>query len=238
MVASGAVADRRRSSVATHRPPRTRHTDRSPARGYLHHVAVDIPGLPGLAWTNGEGDARHDPDAHRLVLTAAAGVDWTNDPLGGPAQQRATLLGFRAPDTDFTLSARVSVAGTRTTFDAAVLAVWIDSDHWAKLCFECSPQGEAMVVSVVTNGWSDDCNSTVVAAGHVHLRILRAGPALAFHWSPDGQRWHFVRVFRLSATAPAVVGFMAQAPTGLACTAAFEQIRLTHDRPADLRDGS
>jgi len=35
-----------------------------------------------------------------------------------------------------------------------------------------------------------------------------------------------------------VVGFMAQAPTGNACAASFEQIRLTRDRPTDPGDGS
>ena len=41
------------------------------------------------------------------------------------------------------------VDAPRTTFDAAVLTLWADSDHWAKVCFERSPRGEDMVVTVV-----------------------------------------------------------------------------------------
>jgi regulation of enolase protein 1 (concanavalin A-like superfamily) len=36
--------------------------------------------------------------------------------------------------------------------------VWADSDHWAKLCFESTDFGTRAIVSVVTNGVSDDAN--------------------------------------------------------------------------------
>jgi regulation of enolase protein 1 (concanavalin A-like superfamily) len=203
-----------------------------------------LPGLPGLRWTHGESAAGYDPDDDALTLTAAAGVDWSNDALGVDANHRATLLGFDAPAGDFGLSARVRVVGPRTTFDAAVLGLWRDDDHWAKLCFEFSPPGpsatasSAMVVSVVTDGSSDDANSGVVTDDHVHLRIVRTGAAFAFHASGDGVVWDFVRLFLLAGSGPITVGFMAQAPLGASCEARFDQIRLTEGAPRDLRDGS
>jgi regulation of enolase protein 1 (concanavalin A-like superfamily) len=171
-------------------------------------------------------------------------VDWSNDSLGGGGNHRATLLGFPAPEGDFTLAARVRVIGERSTFDAAVLGLWRDDDHWAKLCFEFSPPGSSvtasrpMVVSVVTDSYSDDVNSGVVDADHVHLRIVRTGPAFAFHTSPDGIRWDFVRLFRLAGTGPITVGFMAQAPLGPSCVARFDRIGLAGGAPQDLRNGS
>ena len=60
------------------------------------------------------------------------------------------------------------------------------TSSWAKLCFEYSPQREPMVVSVVTRGLSDDCNSFVVDGATVWLRIARVGSAFAFHASTDG----------------------------------------------------
>src|SRR5699024_6132347 len=113
-----------------------------------------------------------------------------------PSRQDATSLGF-TPEGDFQFSARVEVPGPRTTFDAGVLTLWVDSQYWAKLCFEYSPQGTAMVVSVVTNGYSDDANSWLVDGDAVYLRICRIGPAYAFHASADGHTWDFVRLFRL-----------------------------------------
>ena len=116
--------------------------------------------------------------------------------------------------------------------------LWVDADHWAKLCFEYSPQGEAMVVSVVTNGFSDDCNSTLVAEDHVYLRVSRVGAGWAFHSSPDAEQWSFVRLFRLNTDLPISVGFLSQAPLGDSCVASFEDIELASTAPSDLRDGS
>jgi uncharacterized protein len=198
---------------------------------------VRVAGLPPLEWTNGTTKTQYDEGLRELRLEAAAGVDWSNDPLGGPGQHGATLLGFR-PDTDFALSARVRVVGQRSTFDASVLGLWCDEDHWAKLCFEYSPGGQAMVVSVVTNGFSDDCNSTIVKNDFTHLRIARSGSAFAFHSSVDGERWDFVRLFRLRRDVGVIAGFMSQAPMGETCDARFDQITWAQSAPADLRDGS
>ncbi|WP_235511038.1 DUF1349 domain-containing protein [Agromyces sp. Root81] len=196
-----------------------------------------VAGLPVLEWTNGASGAAFDDDASELSLRAAAGVDWSNDSLGGPGQHRASMLGF-PPVGDFALDARVRVVGDRSTFDAAVLGLWCDENHWAKLCFEYSPGGQAMVVSVVTNGFSDDCNSTIVEEPFVHLRVARLGSAYAFHASTDGDHWDFVRLFRLHSDIAPTVGFMAQAPMGTACDARFDRIRFADAAPADLRDGS
>ena len=111
-------------------------------------MTLETPGLPTLEWTNGPGTAQ-TPRDDTLRLIATAGADWTNDAFGGPQQHAATLLGF-TPAEDFTLSVRVTVRSERTTFDAGALAIWGDKNHWAKLCFEYSLLGRAMVVSVVT----------------------------------------------------------------------------------------
>jgi regulation of enolase protein 1 (concanavalin A-like superfamily) len=196
-----------------------------------------IPGLPDLSWFPQAGVATYDPDTGVLESTAAAMTDWANDSLGIERQHRACALGFPVSG-DFSLSARVRVEGARTTYDAGALAVWADADHWAKLCFELSPAGERMVVSVVTNDWSDDCNSLVLASDEVHYRLSRTGSAFAFHYSHDGEVWQFVRLFRLAAGAGARVGFLSQAPLGDVCVARFDSIRYAEHAPRDLRDGS
>ncbi|TDB81902.1 DUF1349 domain-containing protein [Micromonospora sp. KC721] len=200
-------------------------------------MTVDLAGLPPLAWVPRDGEGAYHAERGELLLVADAGVDWTNDSLGGGRQHRAAALSFPAP-AEFNLVARIRVDPPRTTFDAGALAVWVDEDHWAKVCFEWSPAGQAMVVSVVTNDWSDDCNSSVVTAAEVWLRITRTGPAWAFHASSDGVDWQFVRLFRLASRQDARVGFLAQAPLGDRCVVRFDQIRLTGTAPADLRDGS
>jgi len=197
----------------------------------------EIADLPALEWTSSTSHLSYDQSGGTLTLTAAPGVDWSNDSLGGEQQHRASALAFPAPK-NFSLSARVMVASPRTTFDAGVLALWVDSEHWAKLCFEYSPQGEAMVVSVVTNGYSDDSNGPVVTAPWVYLRVSRVGPAWAFHSSADGRKWSFVRLFRLDTEEPVRVGFMSQAPMGDSCEARFDSIEFIQAAPENLRDGS
>ena len=134
------------------------------------------------------------------------------------------------------LRARVS-AEHAATFDAGVLVARAGERAWAKLCLELAPDGRMMVVSVVTRGESDDCNSVVIEGDTAWLRISRLGRAFAFHWSPDGSRWHMVRYFGLGPSADVEVGFMAQSPTGEGCTATFEHIQYTRERLADVRSG-
>lgn len=200
-------------------------------------MTASVDGLPQLTWVPAPGEFSYISAGGALRLAAAPGVDWSNDSLGGPHQHRAAALTFPAPAA-MALSARVSVESPRTTFDAGALVLWANEDHWAKLCFEYSPQGEAMVVSVVTNRHSDDCNAGAVTGPFVHLRISRVGQAWAFHSSADGSLWDFVRLFRLHTDEPVRVGFMSQAPLGERCVSHFERIQLTSTVPADLRDGS
>ena len=97
----------------------------------------------------------------------------------------ATLLGD-VPPGDFQLSARVTV-GFASTFDAGVLLLWLDERRWAKLCFEFSPAGEPMIVSVVCRGLSDDANAFVVPGRSVWLRVSRVDRVYAYHASLDGR---------------------------------------------------
>jgi uncharacterized protein len=118
-----------------------------------------------------------------------------------------------------------------------VLLVWLDDSRWAKLCFEFSPAGEPMVVSVVTRRISDDANAFKVEGSTVWLRISRLTRSYAFHASTDGRSWSFIRHFELGSE-PARIGFESQSPKGTGCTAVFEEIRFATTRLADLRDGT
>jgi regulation of enolase protein 1 (concanavalin A-like superfamily) len=174
-------------------------------------------------------------DGRKLTIEAGPRTDLFVDPGGNePMLNAARLLG--PIDGDFTLGAMVTVdfAGT---FDAGVLMIQGEDRNWAKLCFEYSPQGQPMVVSVVTRGVSDDANSMPIDAKTVWLRVARLGSAFAFHASTNGTTWQFVRHFALETEGAPQVGFVAQSPTGEGCTVIFEDIRFERKRLADLRNG-
>jgi uncharacterized protein len=175
-------------------------------------------------------------DGGGLTVTAGARTDLFTDPGGGAEVGNAPSLTGRA-DGDFQLAARVSVEHA-ATFDAGALLLRAHERAWAKLCLERSPQGRLTVVSVVTRGRSDDCNSFAVEGSRAWLRVARLGPAFAFHVSVDGADWRLVRYFALDAAGELEVGFLAQSPTGDGCTATFDQISYTPARLAELRDGT
>jgi uncharacterized protein len=179
---------------------------------------------------------RWDLDGERsLTIAAGPQTDWFVNPQGAEPRLNAPVFVGDATG-DFMLSARVSV-GFGSTFDAGVLFLYADDSLWAKLCFEYSPQRRPMVVSVVTRGTSDDCNSALVDANHVWLRVARMDSALAFHFSTDGSEWSFVRHFTLGPTERLAVGFAAQSPTGEGCEVTFDDIRYLPRRLGKLRSG-
>jgi hypothetical protein len=200
---------------------------------------ITLPAFPApLRWLTQPVDWRVDgPDV--LAITAGPRTDLFTDPAGASRRAEAPALVGRV-DGDFTLSARVRLEPA-STFDAGVLVLHAGEDAWAKLCLELSPQGRPTIVSVVTRGVSDDCNSfpvdrPAVAGGDVRLRIARVGPAYAFHAAVGDDFWHLIRYFALAGDAAA--GFLAQSPTGDGCAVRFEEIRHAGARLADLRDGT
>jgi len=204
---------------------------------------LEVAALPFGLTPSQPGVWRHDEPAGAVTGAAPPHTDLYLHPGGTGSDDAdsllnaATLLGV-PPAGDFQLSARVTV-GFRSQYDAGVLLLWIDEQHWAKFCFEFSPASEPMVVSVVTRGVSDDANAYVVPEHTVWLRVSRIDDAYAFHASADGSTWTFVRFFSLGA-APGEhrVGFEVQSPTGDGCTVTFDNLRFTGQRLADLRDGS
>jgi regulation of enolase protein 1 (concanavalin A-like superfamily) len=198
--------------------------------------AFTLPSIPGeLAWQNRPLEWKVDP-ADGLSILAGAATDWFADPKGGGLQDNAPCALFQPDAKDFLLSARVTVE-FRSTFDAGVLQMRAREDTWGKLCFEYSPQGKPTIVSVVTRGVSDDCNSTPVEGNSIRLRASRDGATFAFHYSLDGKYWHLVRYFSLGAVETVQAGFSAQSPTGKGCHAVFSEISYRRGTLADIRNG-
>lgn len=191
-----------------------------------------LPGITAeLHWQNHPAGWSVEPEG-RLTILAGADTNWFVDPGGADAQDSAPSALLAPPDASFLLHAKVAV-GFASTFDAGVLQLRERDDWWAKLCFEFSPQGQPMIVSVVTRGVSDDCNSEPIAGSEVYLRIAKTPRVLAFHFSRDGRYWHLVRYFTLGALENLRVGFSSQSPRGLGCKTIFSEITY---RPGSLRD--
>lgn len=200
---------------------------------------LELPELPFRLRPYGP-DADWAYENGMLTGWAGARQDRFVPPTGealDPVSDAPRLLG--APEGDFQLIARVK-AGFGAAFDAGALYLHVAHREWAKLCLERSPDTPT-ICSVVTRGHSDDAHSFVVDGDSAWLRISRTAGAFAFHASPDGERWTFVRIFSLGTRQQAdaaLVGFMAQSPVGEGCVVSFDRIAFRPSWPEGLRDGS
>jgi regulation of enolase protein 1 (concanavalin A-like superfamily) len=214
-----------------------------PVRGAHAQSKLSLPSLPG------EGRWLNPPQSFtiadsplelgkRKVLIIASGkqTDWFVDPFNGTVSRSAPILLFSptpdpasSPDSDYVLSARVTVKFA-AKWDAGALMLWGDDHHWAKLSFELSPDRKPTLVTVVTRGVSDDCNSSSLPGDSVYLRIARSSnqsgsqkssqsssqnsspksspkssppsQTYVFYYSTDGSNWHILRTFNLGPDLP------------------------------------
>lgn len=185
-------------------------------------TSVSISGLPfALAWQNSP-QSWNLTHGSVLTIVSKAKSDWFVDPFDGTVANSAPIFYF-APQSDFVLSTRVSVS-FKTKWDAGALMLMGDDHHWAKLSYEFSPGGKPTLVSVVTRGLSDDCNSLSLASDSVYLRIARSAKTYVFYFSEDAKQWHILRTFSLDTDLPIRVGFESQSPAGEGATATFTSI--------------
>lgn len=199
-------------------------------------ASFTLPTITGLfQWQNQPVSWNVAPD-HSLTIVAGELTDWFANPAGGAVRDNAPSALFTPPDANFLLSAKVTV-NFASAFDAGAIQLRISDELWAKLCFEYSPQQQPMIVSVVTRGRSDDCNSVIIEGHEVYLRMAVTPETIAFHYSLDGGYWHFVRYFTLGKMEQVRVGFSSQSPTGQQCTAVFSKIQYQVGTLPDNRSG-
>jgi regulation of enolase protein 1 (concanavalin A-like superfamily) len=186
-------------------------------------VPASIPGLPGtLSWQNAPASWHFENDSKVLTISSGAKTDWFVDPFDGTVAKNAPILLFN-PNADYVLSAKVAV-NFATKWDAGALMLWGDEHHWAKLSFELSPDSVPTLVTVVTRGLSDDCNSKELKSDSVYLRIAKSGKTYVLYFSEDGREWQILRTFSLDTELPVRAGFEAQSPAGSGTTVKFSQI--------------
>jgi len=193
-----------------------------------------LNGIPGgLAWQN-VPVAWHVDHGVELTIRSGKETDWFVDPFDGTLHNTAPMLLF-TPAADYVFSAKVKV-GFNTKWDAGALMVWADDHNWAKLSFELSPAKQPTMVTVVTRGLSDDCNSIPISGNTVYIQIAKSGPSYVFYSSNDGKNWQVLRVFNLGSDSKARVGFESQSPAGDGTEVVFSEIHYSTKKITDIYD--
>ncbi len=188
--------------------------------------------IGSLRWDN-PSDARYENG--KLLLSALPETDYFVNPADGEAVVNAPY--YNAPVTgDFTLRAKAS-RRFDSTFDACALLMLQDDVHWGKLCFESTDFGTRAVVTVVTNGRSDDANGVNIEGDTLWLQAARKGDLFALHYSLDGKKYIMARIFTAPLNKTIKLGFVAQSPTGNGGDCLYEEIVFEGKAPQDMRAG-
>jgi len=185
-------------------------------------------------WLNeSQLEMKHDV----LQISAPGRTDYFINPENGDVKNNAPFF-YTNVQGDFVLRAKVR-HDFITTFDGAALFI-MDSereDRWAKLCYEYTDLNTYAVVSVVTNGVSDDANGQNLTDKSVWLQIGRKGDAFVMHYSTDGSQYQMVRVFNLKASDTLKVGLVSQSPIGEGLISDFSDVQLEQVTMENIRSG-
>lgn len=137
---------------------------------------------------------------------------------------------------DFVMKTKVSLDFI-DIYDASAIMVMQDLTHWGKACFEFTDFNTHAVVSVVTNGQSDDANGNNVEASAVWLQVCRVDNSFAFHYSIDGENFYMMRFFTLPVEETVKVGLVAQSPKGEGGLRVFENLTIEKRSVKNIREG-
>ena len=185
----------------------------------------DIPHPPSLPaslfWEN--TPLHFHGDSTQLLIEAGEKTDMFRDPNVAYNTDNAPKLLFVA-DSNFVLTAAIH-HNFVNKWDGGAIVLKVDSLNWIKFCFEKDYTGQHRVVSVVTKGISDDCNSAAVPANTVFYKVAKAGNVITLYYSLEGRAGLLIRHLQFDSPTPLKVGFLAQSPTGKNCTVQFSHIR-------------
>ncbi len=195
---------------------------------------VAHPAIPfKLTWEN--SPTSYSVENGNLVIVAGEKTDMFRDPNVTYNTDNAPKLLF-TPNDDFVLSTAIHHTFS-SKWDGGAIVLKSDSLNWIKFCFEKDYTGARRVVSVVTKNISDDANSVELTSNKVYYKMAKAGKVITLYYSTDGKNWFLVRHLQFEAKPGFKVGFLAQSPTGIACTVTFSDIRYEAKKISDPYTG-
>lgn len=122
----------------------------------------------------------------------------------------------------FTLIAKVTPEfTTEGLYNAADLFVYSCDSLWQKLAFEQDEYGNHRIVTVRTQGTSDDNNHDKLDVSSVYLKISSDTKTIASYYSIDKKRWNMVRLYKNCYPKNIYLGISSQCPQKGSCTSQF-----------------
>lgn len=166
-----------------------------------------------------KGNCKYEIKENQLIVEVGSKTDFFVNPLDGSVTANAAFV-YEEITGDFVCKAKITFEH-KTMYDAGVLMAMADDTHWAKACFELGEYGFKSVCTVMTNGFSDDCNNAIIEGNEVWLQLARTGNTFTVHYSLDGKKFYLSRICAMSFGTAVKVGFVAQSPAGEGGKAVF-----------------
>lgn len=184
--------------------------------------SLRIDGIPKLLkWENRPKEYAINKTS--VMIASGEKTDMFRDPNVTYNTDNAPKLLFEA-DSNFVITAAVEHAFL-SKWDGGALVLKADSLNWVKCCFEKDYTGARRIVTVVTKGISDDCNSVEINNNKVYFKIAKADNVITIYYSLTGAKWFLVRHFTFDTVNNLKVGFLSQSPTGKDCKVKFSEIK-------------
>lgn len=174
-----------------------------------------------------------------ITFSAKAHTDYFRDPDGTVLDNAPILLKEIDNTKPFTFQALLTPGFTETgTYNAAALYVFSSPLLWQKFAFEQDERGIHRVVTVRTIETSDDNNHEAITdSDSVWFKISSDGGRIACYYSPDGETWQMVRLYKNNYPEKLSIGISSQGPGEDACISQFKKLSLTYGSVGNFRLG-
>lgn len=173
-----------------------------------------------------------------LIFVAGPQTDYFRSPDGSVVNNSPVIFTEIDNTKPFTFTAKVTPEFTETgTYSAGVLYAYENDSHCQKLCFEQSEDGLHRVVTVRTNGTSDDDNHQIIPGKYVYMRLSSDGTTLGSYYSEDGKEWHMARLYKNDFPEKLLLGISSQSPKDDEHTCNFSEVSLIDKATTDFRNG-
>lgn len=201
---------------------------------------VRMDGITFTGALNGADTCVTVKDGRAIEFRCTEKLDFFCDPNGG--QLSNTILPILLTEVDntqpFTLTAKVTPGfTTEGTYNAADLFVYANDTLWQKFAFEQDERGNHRIVTVRTQGTSDDNNHERLTVPSVYLKISSDTRTIASYYSLDQKEWQMVRLYKNYYPSKIWVGIASQCPQKGECTSLFEEVSLQQTAVSDFRMG-
>lgn len=207
----------------------------------LTECQVRVGNLTFTHTLNGADTCITVKEGNAMEFRCTEGRDFFRDPNEGKLSNNTLPALLMEVDNTkpFTFTAKVTPEFTSEgLYNAADLIVFANDTLWQKLCFEQDERGSHCIVSVRTQGTSDDNNHERIETSSVYLKLSSDTHTLACYYSLDKKEWYMARLYKNYYPSKVWVGIASQCPKVGTCNSLFEEISLEQTSVGDFRTGN